>query len=135
MAHEIEGNYAFFASGKPAWHGLGTVLTDAPSVDEAWRLAYPHALIETGLEAVIGEPTPPPVAYPDRALITYDDTPAVTSGEAEQVAEVAIDAATVSPEWTRYRSQVDALLHSTGMTPADLMIHAIDYLYRHTIAQ
>jgi phage/plasmid-like protein (TIGR03299 family) len=39
MAHEIESNYAFFASSTPAWHGLGTVLKDAPSIPEAWELA------------------------------------------------------------------------------------------------
>lgn len=45
MAHQIEGNKAFF-TGKPAWHGLGTVLTDAPTYEEAWKLAYPHNLLE-----------------------------------------------------------------------------------------
>jgi phage/plasmid-like protein (TIGR03299 family) len=38
MAHEIEGNNALFI-GQPAWHGLGTVLKDPPSLQEAIRLA------------------------------------------------------------------------------------------------
>lgn len=53
MAHEIEGNYAFFASGKPAWHGLGTVLKDAPSIQEAWKMAYPHELFKLPTQAII----------------------------------------------------------------------------------
>jgi phage/plasmid-like protein (TIGR03299 family) len=36
MAHNIEN--AMY-TGKPAWHGLGTVVTDAPSSAEAMRLA------------------------------------------------------------------------------------------------
>jgi phage/plasmid-like protein (TIGR03299 family) len=46
MAHEIENNKAFYTV-KPAWHGLGEVLSAAPSATEAWRMAYPHTLIET----------------------------------------------------------------------------------------
>lgn len=46
MAHEIEGGKAFFTV-KPAWHGLGQVLSTAPTAAEAWRMAYPHTLIET----------------------------------------------------------------------------------------
>lgn len=53
--HEIEGNNAFF-TGEPAWHNLGTVLTTAPSIQEAWKLAYPHTLIECPLEATIIDP-------------------------------------------------------------------------------
>ena len=52
MAHEIEGNNAFF-TGKAAWHGLGTVLTEAPTPEEAWKLAYPHTLHKLDLEAVV----------------------------------------------------------------------------------
>lgn len=37
MAHEFESG--FVASSKPAWHGLATVLDDAPSVAEGIRLA------------------------------------------------------------------------------------------------
>ena len=50
MAHMIEGNKAFYLS-KPAWHGLGTVLTQAPTIAEAWRLAYPHSIFELPLKA------------------------------------------------------------------------------------
>lgn len=50
MAHQIEGNKAFFLS-RPAWHGLGTVLTDAPTIEQAWQLAYPHTLFELPLKA------------------------------------------------------------------------------------
>lgn len=53
MAHEIEKNYAFYASNTPAWHKIGTVLTDAPSIEEAWKLAYPFTLIDCELEASI----------------------------------------------------------------------------------
>jgi phage/plasmid-like protein (TIGR03299 family) len=45
MAHEIEGNKAFFVS-EPAWHGLGVVLQAAPNAAEAAKLAYPHLLRE-----------------------------------------------------------------------------------------
>lgn len=52
MAHEIEDNKAFF-TGKPAWHELGTVLNEAPTIEEAWKLAYPHNLMEMPLSAYI----------------------------------------------------------------------------------
>jgi hypothetical protein len=32
MAHEFESG---FYTRKPAWHGLGTVLKDAPTIEEA----------------------------------------------------------------------------------------------------
>lgn len=52
MAHEIEGNKAFYTI-QPAWHGLGTVLNTAPSIEEAWKLAYPHTLFKMDLDAVM----------------------------------------------------------------------------------
>lgn len=52
MAHEIEGNYAFFTK-KPAWHDVGSVLTTAPTIQEAWRLAYPFELFKLDLSASI----------------------------------------------------------------------------------
>jgi len=52
MAHEIEGNKAFYVT-TPAWHGLGHVLTNAPSIEDAWKLAYPHTLFKLDLEAII----------------------------------------------------------------------------------
>lgn len=51
MAHQIEGNYAFFASSTPAWHKLGTVLNTAPSIREAWKLAYPFEIFELPVSA------------------------------------------------------------------------------------
>lgn len=38
MAHEIEGN-RFFAVGSPAWHRIGTVLDNPPTIEEGIRLA------------------------------------------------------------------------------------------------
>lgn len=52
MAHEIEGNKAFYVS-TPAWHKLGKVLTDAPTIEEAWNLAYPHTLFKLDIDAKI----------------------------------------------------------------------------------
>lgn len=52
MAHEIEGNKAFFVT-EPAWHGLGTILSTAPSIEEAWKLAYPHTLFKLDIQAVM----------------------------------------------------------------------------------
>ena len=42
MAHEIDqstGRAAVFVNGQPAWHGLGTVVADAQTSEEAIRLA------------------------------------------------------------------------------------------------
>ena len=52
MAHEIEGNSAFYTK-TPAWHKLGVVLSNAPTREEAWKLAYPHHLLEHDLTASI----------------------------------------------------------------------------------
>lgn len=41
MAHEIESNDRTIFVGKPAWHGLGTVLPDAPTVEQALAQALP----------------------------------------------------------------------------------------------
>lgn len=46
----IEDNKAFFVS-TPAWHNLGSLLVKAPSPEEAWKIAYPHSLIECPIEA------------------------------------------------------------------------------------
>lgn len=53
MAHEIEGDYAFFASNTPAWHGLGKILKDAPSIDAALKIAYPHNVLKMRAGAII----------------------------------------------------------------------------------
>lgn len=57
MAHEVEqnknGDYKAFFVEKPAWHNLGTVLSDAPTIEEAWHLAYPHTLFKMDLEATM----------------------------------------------------------------------------------
>lgn len=42
MAHNLEirgGKASFFAVGKPAWHGLGTIVQDAPTIPQALELA------------------------------------------------------------------------------------------------
>ena len=51
MAHQIEGNYAFFGDKLPAWHGIGHVLKDAPTPEKAWSLAYPHNLFQYDISA------------------------------------------------------------------------------------
>lgn len=66
MAHDIEGNFAFFASGLPAWHNLGTVLKDAPSVEEAWRLAYPFEVFKLTAAAKVTD---------DQGNSVYSDSP------------------------------------------------------------
>ena len=38
MSHEIERNDSTIFVGQPAWHGLGRVLPESPSVDEALRM-------------------------------------------------------------------------------------------------
>jgi len=55
MAHQIEDNFAFFASSKPAWHGLGTVLKTAPTVQQAWKLAYPFEVFKMGVSVPVHE--------------------------------------------------------------------------------
>lgn len=40
MAHEIYANDSIFLHKQPAWHGLGVVLQNAPSTDEAAALAF-----------------------------------------------------------------------------------------------
>lgn len=44
MAHEIFENRALFV-GQPAWHSLGTVVQDAPSTEDAIRLAKMDDLV------------------------------------------------------------------------------------------
>ena len=80
MAHEIEGNYAFFASSTPAWHGKGHVLKDAPSPHEAWRMAYPFEVFELEVQATIEGQTIPATNY--KAIARYNpedptDTPRI----------------------------------------------------------
>lgn len=41
MAHEITEHDGLFTVRKPAWHGLGTVLPDHPTREEAQRIAHP----------------------------------------------------------------------------------------------
>ncbi|HZW07276.1 MAG TPA: DUF932 domain-containing protein [Phycisphaerales bacterium] len=46
MAHEITDTDHLVLTGKPAWHGLGTVVEDAPTPAEALQLARLHWLVE-----------------------------------------------------------------------------------------
>ena len=41
MAHELLSSDNLILTGKPAWHGLGRVLPEAPTVKEACDLAFP----------------------------------------------------------------------------------------------
>ena len=52
MAHEIEENKAFFVT-RPAWHDLGVVLDNAPTVEQAISIAYPHTLFKMDLQAIL----------------------------------------------------------------------------------
>lgn len=74
MAHELEGNKAFYVT-QPAWHNLGTVLVNAPTIEEAWKLAYPHTLFKLGLDAVINRDDPNSARMPltKSAVIMRDD--------------------------------------------------------------
>jgi phage/plasmid-like protein (TIGR03299 family) len=54
MAHEITDNQAFFVE-KPAWHGLGVTLSEAPTPAEAWKLAYPGTVHKVPLKGFLGE--------------------------------------------------------------------------------
>lgn len=49
MAHNIENN-KYFGVNQPAWHGLGTTLSEAPTPEEAWRLACPHVLFKVPIQ-------------------------------------------------------------------------------------
>lgn len=80
MAQAIEGNYAFFASNTPAWHGQGKILKDAPSPYEAWRMAYPFEVFELEVNATVEGMTIPAPAY--KAIARYNpedpsDTPKI----------------------------------------------------------
>lgn len=41
MAHEITERDGMFTVRQPAWHGLGTVLEDYPTLEEARKIAHP----------------------------------------------------------------------------------------------
>lgn len=47
MAHEISATDGFVFHSHPAWHGLGTVVADAPTAREALRLANIEWKVET----------------------------------------------------------------------------------------
>lgn len=73
MAHKIEGNKCFF-TGKPAWHKLGIVLKNAPTPQEAWKLAYPHNIFEFPIAGVIEhEGTTEYLPIDSKKLILRDD--------------------------------------------------------------
>lgn len=74
MAHEIEGDRAFF-TGEPAWHGLGTVLKDAPTLQDAWHIAYPHELFKLETQAFTTDDAGNvhTVTLPEHRAIVRDD--------------------------------------------------------------
>lgn len=72
MAHEITDRDGLVLTQKPAWHGLGTVLPEAPTVREAlvaaklgWRI------LKRPLTADVGGA---PVEVPDHHAIVREDT-------------------------------------------------------------
>lgn len=59
MAHEIEGNRAFFTKNRP-WHNRGIVLPNAPTFDEAINiLVQGDTYLKLDLQAVAGGETMP----------------------------------------------------------------------------
>lgn len=57
MAHEIQENDTMLLAGQPAWHGLGTILPDAFTTDEAlttggldWQVERTPLYLPTGAE-------------------------------------------------------------------------------------
>lgn len=59
----------------------------------------------------------------------------LNDAETTQTYEVMpIDHPIETPEFTKYKNQVDALMQKLNLTAADLMVYAIDQLYRNTIA-
>lgn len=89
MAHEIENNNAFYVN-KPAWHGLGTVLNTAPTIEKAWELAYPHHLIELPLEATIQTDA-------GKESVSIDNFKAIIRDDGKQIGVVGKDFETVQP--------------------------------------
>lgn len=89
MAHEIENNNAFYVS-KPAWHGLGEVLTGAPTIEEAWNLAYPHHLIELPVKASI-------TSDDGEHSVLMDNYKAIIRDDGKQIAVVNKTFETVQP--------------------------------------
>lgn len=70
MAHEIENENAFFTS-TPAWHRIGQTLTDAPSIEKACEIAYPHSIVKLPVCGKIDAENY--ISDPDRSLIVRDD--------------------------------------------------------------
>ncbi len=72
MAHEIEGNRAFYTL-KPAWHKLGTVLETAPNIEEACALAYPHTIVKLPCAGIVDAEKNLTINAPEHCVITRDD--------------------------------------------------------------
>ena len=81
MAHEITNTDGMVLAGKQAWHGLGTVVEEAPTPYQALHLAGINwNVIEAPLSATTfttdddGMETPVRVQVPDRKCLLRDDT-------------------------------------------------------------
>lgn len=81
MAHEITNTDGLVLNAQPAWHGLGTVVEEAPTPYQALHLAgIDWNVIEAPLSATTfqtdedGVETPVRVQVPDRTALLRDDT-------------------------------------------------------------
>jgi len=81
MSHEITNTDHIVLNAAPAWHGLGTIVEEAPSPYQALHLArMDWNVLEAPLSASIfetdddGVETPVRVQVPDRKCLVRDDT-------------------------------------------------------------
>ena len=73
MAHEITERDGLFTVREPAWHGLGTVLPDHPTREEAQKLAHPWEPVSEPVYRKVIRVEEVPHRH-DRGLCTPDGT-------------------------------------------------------------
>lgn len=99
MAHEITDRDTLLVVGQPAWHGLGLVLSDSPTVDEAldvgklrWRIEQRPLYTSIGGE-VVDVPSHVVNVRADTGEILAVVTKGYTPVQNEDVARLILDAA------------------------------------------
>lgn len=75
MSHEMESTDGAVYAGKPAWHGLGRVVENAPTPGKALQLAgMGWQIIQAPLLAIAGNKHQPHIEVPDHVANIRSDT-------------------------------------------------------------
>lgn len=100
MSHGITERDGVFAVREPMWHGLGTVLNDYPTIEEAQKIAHPWEPVQEPVyrkieKVLVDETMIPALPYTETEFVEVDDFKAIVRSDTSST--LAVQPSTYSP--------------------------------------